>query len=1082
MSLDTRAEYSQSVHIPHDEDSCEVNTSLLANDILVTSTNPAQAQQVNVDSIKNHSLEDTHIEDTYTGEKHQEYHEDHQLLTQILASHHNRNNYSQDTQIMNDDHEVISMDIEGNSTQKSRTDYTNINNFEQTEIQEKESDETPTQLNFKALADTQVISGDNATSREHTIWYRLSDLKDTQVIASKSRNKPENLPETQLINNSSRSRYNELGETQVIIRRRHQNLPDTQVISHDYHLKHDESSELLKDNHEKIEEQKDSTFKNWNVSANSKKGLYVNLPATQVITKPKLYSPDGDVTESDFENPFLVAESQPVHYEGNNLQQVSHRQVINTQDEPDTSLFLLKPHTLEVQTDEEKDASHVKDDDSNEAVVLNDSKDLIDHESNRQKRRLSHSPIKIKRSKTASIDKYADNYRHQHLVATPGDHTRLRNHSEPLVFASPFDKTFSTSSSSPSKRIADQLIRTDGDQTHVDITAEGEDEVKVENEELKSDSQSVLDNVSTRHISPPSSPDGINSMSLSESEEEDNELDADYIVTDNDNYGEVSIAEKTTSDERRIVPKRRVNNIVDSQTPSCDNILPTQDDEYTIRGVLRKEESNVIYEEDVVSKDSVWATYNLKMYSGYINARYGDYSIVDFDQESSRIKNEDLNPLDIRIGDTLNVKGKRFKCVVTGLSITESPSRIRCIRGYNLVYFKRNSKARKLTEDNEFVAAISECSMELGDWVMHQQKFQIKRRSKGDFDGTGGEFLPTPNLPMHPTTSEVNLTYPSTPSKLRHSTMTRPLSPSPKKGVIQTSLLFANRLFCITNIEDPRKHTLKNLIESNGGTYVDTNLMDLFQYTQRPQAEGGGLYLKSSYSVTNELIFAALISNNYCRSSKYLQALALGWPILSDCYIDDVINGMIDLEQWPAYCLPAGQSTKLNAVANCDLFKFRKNYELGKCLDFQMDLHSDLLSNYNVVIISLSLNEANKRSIIEMDTCKFIFHAFGARSLHYAELNTEDDGDVGDEFPNLVRRMHAEDDGNILVCDYRNNQISDLLYSIVDGSKSFSDKSKKRHRSKLKGRNDSIDFKIVDWEWVVQCVISGHIWQPSMTI
>lgn len=1092
MSLDTQAEHNQSVHIPREEEnSCEINAGQLDKDIF----NSGQSRQFEIDSITDHSLEDTHIDDEEEQEEHREYYEDQSLLTQMLASHHTRNNYSQDTQVMNDeDDEAISMDIEGNSTQKSKIDYTNKDKFDQLQTQD---DPIPTQLNFGALVDTQLIPRNGISSIDQPVKHRLEDLKDTQIIGNGSRAEFEQLQDTQPITKDfrqrfrkSRSRYDDLAETQVIIRRRTQNLPETQVINFGIDLPHVESSESFVAHSEEPTQENDDTTKVPNIDGSGKR-LYDTLPETQVINKPILFAlQEGHISETDSQNPFIVKSQANQNYQYNNMQLLSHRQVINTQDEPDTSLYLLKPNTLEVQTDEEKDSSNVKVEDDKEAVGFDDSKDKIDHDPSRQKRKLSHSPTKIKRSKTANIENYGDGYRNHNPVTTPGHRTQLRNHSEPLVFASPFDKTFSTSSSSPSKKIADQLVRTDEDHTQADTSNDEEGgDVKVENDS-KSDSRSILDGVPLRHVSPPSSPDGINSLSLSESEEEeDDDLDADYTTTSDVNYGDTTFAEKTASDERRIVPKRRVNNIIDSQTPSCDNNPYQQDDENIVDGVLRKEQSDCIYEEDIICKDSVWATYNLKMYSGYISSRYGDYSIVDFEQDSSRIKNEDLNPLDIRIGDTLNVKDKRFKCVVTGLSTEELLNGIRCIRGYNVIHYKRNSKSRKSTENEEFVASISQCSMELGDWVMHQQKFQIKRRCEKDANDTRDEISATPNLAMHPMTSGVSLAYPSTPSKLsRHSTMIHPLSPSPKKGVTQTSQLFANSLFCITNIDGQQKHTIKNLIESNGGTYLDTNLMDLFQYMQRPQEDktgsGGRLYLKSSYSITSELTFVALISNNFCRSSKYLQALALGWPILSESYINDVINGVVDLDQWPAYCLPAGQSTKLNTVANCDLYQFRRNYELGQCLDFQMDLHADLLGNCHVVMTTASNIESTKKSIIEMDTCRFIFHAFGASSLNYAELSIDDDGNVDNEFFNLVKSLHGgNDNGDILICDYGNNQIADALYKSVDGSRSFSDKSKRvAHRSKLKKSKDIVELKIVNWEWVVQCVISGHIWHPPVTI
>ena len=182
MSLDTQAEHNQSVHIPREEEnSCEINAGQLDKDIF----NSGQSRHFEIDSITDHSLEDTHIDDEEEQEEHREYYEDQSLLTQMLASHHTRNNYSQDTQVMNDeDDEAISMDIEGNSTQKSKIDYTNKDKFDQLQTQD---DPIPTQLNFGALVDTQLIPRNGISSIDQPVKHRLEDLKDTQIIGNGSR-------------------------------------------------------------------------------------------------------------------------------------------------------------------------------------------------------------------------------------------------------------------------------------------------------------------------------------------------------------------------------------------------------------------------------------------------------------------------------------------------------------------------------------------------------------------------------------------------------------------------------------------------------------------------------------------------------------------------------------------------------------------------------------------------------------------------------------------------------------------------------------------------------------------------------
>ena len=112
-----------------------------------------------------------------------------------------------------------------------------------------------------------------------------------------------------------------------------------------------------------------------------------------------------------------------------------------------------------------------------------------------------------------------------------------------------------------------------------------------------------------------------------------------------------------------------------------------EDNNNTEPNILRQEKSNTLTEDDIINHDSVWAIYNLKCIQGKSFAKYIEDLNIEFYEGTYNIKNVDLNVLDIRIGDTVNIKGNRHKYIVTGLSTLTTNGGggdIKCMRGIML--------------------------------------------------------------------------------------------------------------------------------------------------------------------------------------------------------------------------------------------------------------------------------------------------------------------------------------------------------------------------------------------------------------
>ncbi|CAI5759865.1 unnamed protein product [Candida verbasci] len=476
---------------------------------------------------------------------------------------------------------------------------------------------------------------------------------------------------------------------------------------------------------------------------------------------------------------------------------------------------------------------------------------------------------------------------------------------------------------------------------------------------------------------------------LTPKQTQDNNIAPTPEQTQDDSGSEVEVV---------VLKKRRLNNIIESQTS------PTP--------ILREETSDIFTFKDIKNRNSVWASYNLKMYTGKLITKFHDYSTIEFHEGNYEIKNQDLFLLDIRIGDTLHIKSNiTTKYIVTGLS-RENQDSIPCIRGYNTVYLKTTRRTSK-----EVKKSLSECFMELSDWVIHQQKYKIIDETE---------------------------TIQSTPKKLTRTETNELISPNKKLNLRDESQTLNGKLFCITNVDNERKNYIKSLIESNGGLVIEKELYEMFQFCKYQTWYLEGL------EFFNNIDFAAILSNNYCRSPKYLQGLALGWPIISDSFIIDVIkNGQL-FNNWPCYLLPSGESKDLNCVKSLDIFQFKLNYDKGFKLSHQLKNNNHLLNNYRILIINSRKNNES------LETCKFIFYCFGAIDLTF--INEV-------EIQENLKLMKSG--SNVLI--YENDGYS-------------AEEKLKKLTKRKKGKR--VNLRFVNWEWVVQCVISGYIRddRPMLTI
>lgn len=511
-------------------------------------------------------------------------------------------------------------------------------------------------------------------------------------------------------------------------------------------------------------------------------------------------------------------------------------------------------------------------------------------------------------------------------------------------------------------------------------------------------------------------------------------------ITDlSQSVGDVKLDKAEDADDADIKTRKNRRNFVagsQSQPSVIHEGLEQTESPKEALPVLRHEILEILTESQIINQTGVFALHNFKFYPGIItNDSDGDSLTVKFDEGDYRIKNSDLYLLDIRIGDKVRLRSTAVEYNVTGLAQEEAGGDISCIRGYNQVYLLK-SKANKRSK--ELSVPLSECYMELSDFFRHQQVNQII------YDGT--DVLKKNYFYfVEASTSNTEVQIEVSPRKQRP-LLGAGTRVSPKKNqTIDKSGLFSGSLFFMTSIDDDKKEELKKIITDNGGVLIEEEIKDIFHYETVDDKRILLLKLLDGYK------FTAILSSNYCRSAKYFQALALGWPILSSQWVEDVVKNVCQFSHWGVYLLPAGHSTHLGTVKSLDVHKFRANMDHYDVKD-QLANNADLLQNYNILMVY------NRNNNTTLETCEFIFHALGVNSLQ-----------IFNNFGDIKKYLA------------NNKSTSNLLVYLEDDTKKLGKKIPlSRSNSLIQKLVETSDcIGLINWEWVVQCVISQYIWQPE---
>lgn len=526
-------------------------------------------------------------------------------------------------------------------------------------------------------------------------------------------------------------------------------------------------------------------------------------------------------------------------------------------------------------------------------------------------------------------------------------------------------------------------------------------------------------------------------------------------------------------------------NGTDNRFRSTDIVFPE---------TILRQDDEFLSKKDIKFEDAVWCQYDLdyKYYPGRV-------SLYDEDSESCRVnfdtgkfvtKNDDIYYLDVRVGDSVSLNGKRYEIIALQCR-SHDLDLIRCIRGYDTVHLKRKNTAGKLGKKT-LIKPLGAISIDLNEWTRRPKVIledgshtrakafkDLQRPIRGRKNvitvsprkGRKEGYIERPNRPIYKEDSEGDndikdgITYSSI------SLIPENQDQSHELNAYENKKIFDKCLFVLTGLnEDSDKFC--EVINSQGGEVLDLGFSSLFESESLVTSDESGeaVYpLNLSWkknSKFKDYKFACLITKQHLRSLKYLETLALGWPTLHWKFIRECLHrGRLSFDIIYQYLLPSGESyrllfnakTRTGVIKSSNIFQFYSKLLDGCKLYGQLDAMSTNMSNYTVILYGHS----------ELDKfIEFTLTCLGVKQLYQVsrKITATAAENLGVVMKILEQIIRTDEDREVLIYVNKTSGISsDLLEKI---RKDIMNKFENLQRIAL---NVHVESK----EWLIQTVING---------
>ncbi|CCD24146.1 chromatin-binding protein RAD9 NDAI_0C04870 [Naumovozyma dairenensis CBS 421] len=545
----------------------------------------------------------------------------------------------------------------------------------------------------------------------------------------------------------------------------------------------------------------------------------------------------------------------------------------------------------------------------------------------------------------------------------------------------------------------------------------------------------------------------------------------------------VTNKDDTKDQEQEVVTQD--NNTKDSDENERTYNFPTE---------LRNEDTQYLSRNDIQFENAIWSQYtlNYQFYPGILLPKEisKDRCWVLFYTGKEESKREDVYYLDIRIGDTVNWNGNKY--VVTGLNCeSHDPNIIRCVRGYDTVYMRKKTVSGGLGK-RTFIKPLSVITIDLDEWakrpkIILEDGISTKGKAHKDLEhpirGRKSIFINSPRKTTRRATNEESdieaiIKEPTiTPIKKPTGTsldVELPLIPVSLKSKNSGTKIFDKCLFVLSNIYD-NKAELCHLIESNGGKVIELGFASLFDNptvaSTMPLGEDENIILRESQmhlewnpnSPFKDYKFACLLAKRHLRSLKYLETLALGWPILHWKFIHKCLkNNKLLLNSIYEFLLPAGESFRLGLdrimktgiIKSYNIHSFYSKLLEGSTLQNQVSHLKNKMSGYIVLFYGYSQLD---------DFLKFLFECLGINKFYESDMDVMSE-DYSKPLLIILEKLFD-------VCMLENYKI--LVYMSDDTGKissSLLDEARKDISEKFGG--SPVTFHVEGKEWLIQTIVN----------
>lgn len=432
--------------------------------------------------------------------------------------------------------------------------------------------------------------------------------------------------------------------------------------------------------------------------------------------------------------------------------------------------------------------------------------------------------------------------------------------------------------------------------------------------------------------------------------------------------------------------------------------------------------------------------------------------------EPKEVNEHGIRSFDLRVGDLIKVEKEGFSRVphvIKGFKDKLSQemraadvSTVTDVRGYKTVVVapkQRKSLPTGSSTESVKEVSISDIYLDINMWgQMKDRPFEFKLATVGKFS-------------QHLFTPVEQISTPSTPTSRSRRTKANSTVPAISTLIPSSSPsgLFANMVFAISyqSLEkwESRPTALAAVVESNDGHVLEESWEDLF--------EPNSLTLAARFARHK---FAALLADQHSRKSKYMQALALGIPCLSDKWVDACVQAG-KLVDWTLYLLAAGVSTKLDGAVRSRILPYLTDPS-AITVSQMIDSRPDMFAGVRAVAV---IPKGKSRDTLR--PFRFLLRAAGAETVQ-EELNL-------DAAKELLKSMGTGDDeattSRLLLVD---NALLDKARETVmsDGaSKTSLAKAKGKRPGKARSADASAPgqrghITVVDKDSIVQSLILGE--------